>query len=129
MTLTLPVRDELHQWAHGEGVSAESEELAEVCARNIICGTIYDGDIARNRQLASAQSLLPPPNTQAPWNAFELLVLRFVHALVESKKEAGELFWLVGRRSLDSSREAFKKSMLHTPFLSSMYIALSYSET
>ena len=70
MTLTLPVRDELHQWARAEGVSAESEELAEVCARNIICGTIYDGDIARNRQLASAQSLLPPPNThtQLLWN-------------------------------------------------------------
>ena len=105
MTLSLPVRDELHQWARAEGVSAESEELAEVCARNIICGTIYEGDIARNRQLASAQSLLPPPNTHThthththscPGTLFELLVLLFVHTIVDSKKMTAEIFLMAG---------------------------------
>ena len=111
--LSLNDRAELHMWARAEGLSTLEEELADVYARNLISTRVYRDNREKQKLLAQAESRLHSVGKKSSkWNCFEMLVLQFVRAIVESKKEAAQHFWMAGRRAIDAYREMFKKSML-----------------
>jgi hypothetical protein len=109
--ISLKSRADLHEWARGNKMTDEDEELAEVWARHLISKHIYDDDEDKQSQVVVAESRLPEANKGLQWNDFEVLCAKTLCAILDSKKEACAKLFIGGRRSMNSTKTMWKMRM------------------
>ncbi len=107
--IPLKGRADLHEWARGNGLTDDDEELAEAWARHQISKNIYSNDKNKQSQVRRAESRLPEADQSLPWSDFEVLCAKTLFAILDSKKQTE--FFFGSRRSGNSTDAMFKKRM------------------